>query len=260
MCRVYDKSNKKELSVFVGDVFCSKQGSKAVVIKYANYKEVTIRFLDVFGSEMVLQVGRLKSGVFKNPHCPSVCGVGYLGVGEYLANDSTYSRHVYNKWKSMIIRVHSEEYLVKRPSYRGCSMQNSWYDFQVFAKWFNEQSYCKEGYQLDKDVLLKGNKHYSEETCCLVPSEINTLILDRAMHRGQYPVGVYKNNNTGKFVAQSCSSGERYLGTFPTPEEAFYSYKEAKEQHIKSVANKWKGKIEDKAYQALMSYQIDIDD
>ena len=43
---------------------------------------------------------------------------------------------------------------------------------------------------------------------------------------------------------------------FETEEQAFLTYKEKKETYIKIVAKEWKGKIEDRAYEALKSWQI----
>lgn len=34
-----------------------------------------------------------------------------------------------------------------------------------------------EGWHLDKDILLKGNKVYSPETCAFVPAKINSLLI-----------------------------------------------------------------------------------
>lgn len=50
------------------------------------------------------------------------------------------------------------------------------------------------------------------------------------------------------------------LGTYDTPEEAFYAYKPVKEAYIKELANKWKDKIDPKVYNALMKWEINIDD
>ena len=51
-----------------------------------------------------------------------------------------------------------------------------------------------------------------------------------------------------------------YLGTFNTLEEAFYVYKREKEKYIKEVADKWKDHIDIRVYEALMNYEISIDD
>ena len=51
-----------------------------------------------------------------------------------------------------------------------------------------------------------------------------------------------------------------YLGCFNNPEKAFQAYKAAKEAYIKDVANKWKGEIDNRAYEALMNYEVEIND
>ena len=57
------------------------------------------------------------------------------------------------------------------------------------------------------------------------------------------------------------NKGKReYLGLFNTELEAFNAYKQAKESFVKEQANKWKDKIDERAYEALMNYQVNIDD
>ena len=57
------------------------------------------------------------------------------------------------------------------------------------------------------------------------------------------------------------NKGKReHLGYFKTEVEAFNAYKTAKESFIKEQANKWKGKIDNRAYNALMNYQVEITD
>lgn len=51
-----------------------------------------------------------------------------------------------------------------------------------------------------------------------------------------------------------------YCGSYGSVEEAFSAYKVAKERYLKELAEKWKGKIDDRAYEALINYEVDIDD
>lgn len=94
-----------------------------------------------------------------------------------------------------------------------------------------------------------------------MPKEINVLIIDRENCRGEYPVGVYLDKANGKFQARLRIKGkQKYLGRFTTPEEAFQAYKVAKEAHIKTVAEKWKDQLDERVFQALLKYTVEIDD
>ena len=113
----------------------------------------------------------------------------------------------------------------------------------------------KEGFHLDKDILIKGNKIYSFKTCCFVPVEINSLLTKTNSKRGNLPIGVSKSGN--KYKARLNSN---LLGTFDTSKEAFKVYKVAKEKHIKEVAEIWKSQITKQVYKALLKYKVEIID
>ena len=51
-----------------------------------------------------------------------------------------------------------------------------------------------------------------------------------------------------------------HLGLFKTEIEAFNAYKTAKENYLKELAEKWKSKIDERAYNALMNYEVSIND
>ena len=50
------------------------------------------------------------------------------------------------------------------------------------------------------------------------------------------------------------------LGTFDTAESAFDRYKEYKEDFIQDMAEQYRDVIPDKVYEAMMSWEIEIDD
>ncbi len=115
---------------------------------------------------------------------------------------------------------------------------------------------------MDKDLLVKGNKVYSESTCVFLPQEINKILTKSTATRGKHLIGVCWHNVSKAFVAVvSKNKGKReWLGSFKTELEAFNAYKEAKEAFIKEQANKWKGKIDARAYNALLNYTVNIED
>ena len=94
-----------------------------------------------------------------------------------------------------------------------------------------------------------------------MPQEINNLIQNNSNRRGSLPIGVRKKGN--KFeVFLSINRNMTYIGTFNTIEEAFAAYKQAKEKHVKEVAQKYfdEGKITKRVYDALMRYEVEITD
>ena len=116
-------------------------------------------------------------------------------------------------------------------------------------------------FQLDKDILLKGNKIYSEDTCCFVPQEINTFYTKSKKIRGLYVVGVSFDKKLQKFVAVLSVDGKsRTLGYFDNEWSAFLAYKKAKESRAKELAEKWRGQIDDRVYEKLMNYKVLLTD
>lgn len=116
-----------------------------------------------------------------------------------------------------------------------------------------------QGWHIDKDIIQKGNKIYSPETCCFVPQEINNIFTKRQEYRGNYSIGVNRRKN--KYASSINKNGQHFwLGTFETLEDAFGAYKIAKESYIKEVANEWVGQIDEKCYKALINYKIEITD
>lgn len=101
--------------------------------------------------------------------------------------------NAYVVWCDMLRRCYSEKYHKKKPTYKGCSVCDEWLLFSNFKRWFDE-NYI-DGYCLDKDIIVKGNKVYSPDTCCFVPKCINSLLTNRKMHRGLEPIGVSKTYN-----------------------------------------------------------------
>ena len=115
-----------------------------------------------------------------------------------------------------------------------------------------------------KKLLNKGNKVYSPENCCLIPQNVNCLFLKRESERGEYPIGVRYRDGYG-FLA-SChnpfTDKSEDLGSYSTPEKAFYIYKAYKEDIIKRVAEiEYNvGNITKACYEAMMNYEVEIDD
>lgn len=154
---------------------------------------------------------------------------------------TNYSR-AYSLWKGINNRCLSGgKFQQAGPTYAGCS--NGFYDFQAFAEWataqpgYFEVDHQMMPFQLDKDILIPGNKVYSKETCCFVPRRINSLLTSSKAVRGDLPVGVSFHKARQKFSAY-CNTGSRmkYLGLFFGPAEAHRAWQLEKSAVIKSAA------------------------
>ena len=179
------------------------------------------------------------------------------------------SKHIpeYKMWLRVLERSLSEKWKVDNPTYKDVSIDPKWYRMTVFIEDVStlvgyEQA-LNNSWHLDKDLLVKGNKHYSKDNCCFVPIEINSLMVLSRSSRGVYPSGVCfrKQQPRRPYCATIRRGGVvTTLGSYATVEEAFQTYKEAKEAYIKEVANKWKDQIDPRVYEALMNWEIEITD
>jgi len=168
----------------------------------------------------------------------------------------------YKLWSGVLQRCFYEKYKQNQPTYKDVTCSKDWLSMTKFVDDVSQmEGFGLSGWELDKDILQKGNKLYSKDTCCFVPHEVNSLLTKCDNCRGEYPVGVYFHKAPGKFMARLAINGkEKFLGYFNTPEEAFFAYKAAKEAKIKAVAEKWKHLLDDRVYQALLAYEVNIDD
>ena len=167
-------------------------------------------------------------------------------------------------WRAMLSRCYSEYTKSVRPTYKGVCCEDSWLYMSRFISDVSQlhgyENAFTDDWVLDKDILVKGNKLYSKETCCFVPKEANGCFTLRTQHRGSYPIGVSKKEN-GRFVARCGHNGKRVvIGTFDTVEEAFDAYRLTKKKEILRLAEKYKGVVDDRVYQALLNYEISIED
>ena len=135
------------------------------------------------------------------------------------------------------------------------------------AEWIENNYYEIPGEKmcLDKDILCKGNKLYSRDTCIFVPERINNLFIKRDNNRGDHPIGM-SPNSAGNYQAR-CNDGygkQIPLGTYSTKEQAFQAYKEYKEKIIKKIIDLYEGKIPEPYYTrlktAMYNYKVEIDD
>lgn len=254
---------KKEKVNRLGEKFITNQGYTVEVIKYYSARKILVQF--ECGYEIITSIGNLQMGKLHNPYHKSVFGVGYFGVGNYVYNSKNNTpiyKKIYTLWGDMIGRGYDIKLKEKNPTYKYVTVYENWHCFQNFGDWYEENwKPHMEGWELDKDILIKGNKIYSPETCCFVPQEVNKLFITRKNCRGEYPIGVSYHKATKKYKATICKGNNiKYIGLYRSIEEAFNAYKIAKEAYIKEVADKWKNEIDTRVYEAMYKYNVEITD
>lgn len=164
-----------------------------------------------------------------------VCGIGInnanysVAINEtvgYTTNGERIRKRVwicpyYRKWACMLERCYSEKFLLKRPTYAGCTVDPEWHYFMNFRAWMVEQDW--EGKQLDKDILIPSNKVYGPDTCVFVSQEVNKFLTERQNDRGEYLIGVCFHKASGKFESR-CNDvftrKQKFLGLYDCEEEA----------------------------------------
>lgn len=244
-------------TILANTVWPTNDGGSITVLEYINSSNILIRHNDNMGHVMTVNSNAVRNGCIKNPYKRSVYGIGYIGVGMYASRTPGSNKPTieYGVWVSMLQRCYDPKSLERYPTYDGCLVCPEWHCFQTFAEWYCSNAYYGMGYQLDKDILYRGNKLYSPGTCCMVPDVINLLLIDKYNPNRELPTGVYKNGKnycaqvSGRLEGVNC-------GTCPTVEQAREAHCRAKEIHIRRIVSQWVGKIDQRVYVNLMNWRI----
>lgn len=179
-----------------------------------------------------------------------VCGVG-INDADYVTQKNETIGYVdgkrklklvwvcpyYRAWASMLNRCYSTKTQERYPTYRGCSVTDEWLTFSVFRNWMMTQDW--EGKQLDKDLLIEGNKVYSPETCVFVTQTVNLFTTDRVNDRGEWLIGVHWDKKSSMFMSQCSnpfSKKREHLGLFTCEQEAHEAWLKRKLELAKELA------------------------
>lgn len=182
---------------------------------YKGYRHYLCKFKD--GTIVESKSSEIKLGKVRNPNCPSICEIGFLGEGAWEFYINQKPTKEYSLFHNIINRCYNN----KSSSYEhyggvGVTLDNDLHNFQNFCnmisnlpnykKWKNSKKKC---WHLDKDILCeKLNIHpkiYSSHTCQFIPEK------DNISERNQ----------------RASITGNTYIGTSPCGLE--YRFKNIKE-------------------------------
>lgn len=240
----------------VGMIFESAKSGKFKVLGYNSSKDVKVEFLET-GFTTSVYAHQVRHGELSDWMLPTVYGIGRIGP------TGRSSGPLPERWRSLIQRCYdtNPNTVNQRIGYEDVTICEEWLTFTNFKIWAEQQvGFDQKGWQLDKDLLFKGNKIYRPNACVYLPAKINKLLLKSRKSRGDCPIGV-SMKAPGKFSANCCDTVKgNYLGYFSTQEEAFAVYKKRKEEVIKQVAEEFRDVIDPRAYKALIEYKVEITD
>lgn len=184
------------------------------------------------------------------PMCHKLNVRKVVGVGINDVVGSVLGEEYYKAWIRMLRRAYSPKCHKYQPAYTNVTVSEDWHYLSNFKKWF-EENYV-EGYALDKDLLSRGAKVYSAETCCYIPPEINSALVHSSSN-----MGVHENHN--KFETIVNRYGKRcFMGSFNTRAEAVNAYIKGKIAYIKELGESYyaKGLITKRVYDGLQNYSV----
>jgi hypothetical protein len=166
----------------IGRILTSKNNGSFKVLNFSHetkyhsgyVKYYCVKFLET-GYETIANRSAILKGEVKDYFKLHSFGYGFVGGKEY-----NVKHFLYKRWKNMLERCYkktNKDYI----SYgkKGFLVCEEWHNFQNYVKdvitiqGFDENKAKNRLIELDKDILVKGNKIYSKETCMWIDKTIN---------------------------------------------------------------------------------------
>lgn len=219
----------KVTMISVGQVIKAKKGFDYQVIEIINSRKVFVKFLDEFGAVVKGTACQAATGQLINPCGRYTYGVGYIGQGPYKTTENGKPLKRFKCWQSMFERVYGGR--ETSPSYADVKVNLVWHCYQVFAEWF-DNNYV-EGWQLDKDIRIKGSREYGPESCCFVPREINNKSAFKISTQNKYNLGVYYCSRDDLYLSMESKIQTKSL------KDAILNQKVAMEAKFKGLYEKY---------------------
>ena len=149
----------------VGEEGYNNFGSKMIIKEYRGALDIDVYLPEYNWVFKHTTYNHFKNGNIKCPYERRYYGVGYLGEGKYKMSENRKLKKEYKIWHSMLMRCYDPKYQERETAYKGCEVEDYLLNFQHMGEWINENYYEVPGEVmcLDKDILCKGNKVYSNK-------------------------------------------------------------------------------------------------
>lgn len=248
----------KKTAEYYGKIFLSNNCGLYQITLANNTVNMEATFLKT-NTKVRVNATQVDIGCVVDPYHPTHCDIGYLGECGSTVDSKGRQLKEYVAWYGMIRRCYGNENL---EAYKYVIVSEEFLNFAYFKEWYHKQIGAGvDGFHMDKDILSTDVKLYAEDTCVFVPTEINMFFAKTGSERGEYPIGVIWDKGMRKFKASYNNGKDDKVVTYHDNEwEAFLAYKRAKESRGKALAEKWRGKIDNRVYEKLVNYKVLITD
>lgn len=138
----------------------------------------------------------------------------------------------YKRWVMMLERSYGKK--VDRS--KAPTVCDAWLTFSNFKRWMEQQDWVNK--YLDYKFFDPENTVYSPEGCCFLSQAVVRFFSEGMIGNDALPVGVYWSESGKIFKASIAAPGKpEYLGSYTSPEEAFYRWLERKRELALTVAD-----------------------
>ena len=250
-----------EINSRLGEERLNNRGCLMKIVEYNNSNDIIVEFQDEYKYKIHTTYQVFHRGNVKNPYYPSVYGVGIVGAKYPISKNGNLIKE-YDIWKCVLRRCFDEKTKEKQPTYKNVTCCKEWLLYENFYKWLHSQENFDKwlnGYKwaVDKDILVKGNKIYSPDACCLVPQNVNSVFIVKNIKEEAFPITIdevlnYCDNNKLEINRNNIEYALEYISK--------NKYKVKKENTIKQIAQKEydKGNITKKCYEVMMNYEVEV--
>jgi len=242
-----------------GMIFTTKKGFKWRVLDCSVSRKVVVESLEWKPYKTTARKESIQSGVVFYPYGKMSDGC-YAGEGRWLSSPKNPHFQV---WCGLRTRTLDDDFKQEHKSYIDCSLCEEWMCMQNFCDWA-ESTKPKDNsirWELDKDLLIEGNRLYSPETCCWLPKEIN-LFLSKMSEKAIYPKtladgGVVYRVFVREGKEKQVEKGSHYIGTYYSYEMAVDKWRWVKKQRLNALIQQYRHLMSDVVIERLSALNIE---
>lgn len=209
---VIKKTPEEQAKTFkIGEKYTNKDGYEFEIVGILPSNQRIVKFINS-GYETKVGTGRIKDRNIKDRLSSTVVGGGI--IGDEMKAPQTH--HLYNRWWNMLNRCYNPN-ASRYPLYgaKGVYVCEEWKYFPNYVRDISSKdSYEKilefpNEWDIDKDILIRGNKCYSNATTLIVEKKINVGHRN-SDHRYIQSIPTHQFSVEGEYIKSYKSRADAY--------------------------------------------------